>query len=245
MRSTWIWLFVIVILANLALAAYLWSSADAASKTSTEFSLGTRLEFRESAENPDETLRALSDAAAEKPAARASASTGNQTPPKTHCFYWGPFSNEARARARIDDLLAEKVLADRDAAVLRSEQIQRDPTYLIFLGPFPNRQAAAQVRGELSGKQVDASVVIRDGQSVVSVGVFSQKRFADAQIAKVRALGYEPQQSELVRSQRAYFVMADLDQKTEERLRSSLLNDAPELQPADRCSLIASQNRIL
>ena len=67
--------------------------------------------------------------------------------------------------------------------------------------------------------------------------MFSQKRFAEAQLRKVKAMGYQPRQAELIRTQRVYFVTADIDPISIDEVGVS----RPELRPVDLCSSIASR----
>lgn len=157
------------------------------------------------------------------------------------CRYWGPFEDESQAEVLLGALVRASVLASIGAGQVASELLQLDPDHLIFIGPYDDQAAARKIRDDLLELGSDSSVVSRTGQLVVSVGVFSQRRFADAQIAKLQDWGFAPQRRELARSQRVFFVTADLDQKQ----RSTLGDASPQLHAAGNCQTIASQFRLL
>lgn len=127
------------------------------------------------------------------------------------CRYWGPFDSEGEARRQLAELEAAGIVDTDSGARVSGTRIQADPDFMIFLGPFPSAANARSVRDELSGRGSDASVVTQGERFVVSTGVFSQQRFALAQTAKLQGWGYEPKQTELIRTRRVYFLLADID----------------------------------
>lgn len=265
-----------VLLANAGLGLYLVLHSDTPAESDAPADLGRELSLLKPQPKGQQAAAAKGEATAgvprtsEVPAAAAPspadaappAATVAETPAvNVGCFYWGPFNSETDARKLLSELRRVGALDDSSGPRVNGTTVQQDPSFMIFVGPHPTLGAARTVRDELKERGSDANVVTQDDRLVVSTGVFSQRRFAAAQLSKLKEWGYEPKQTELIRTRRLYFLQADIPTDSLALIDSlapsqsgaqlaangaqEIADQTTALWPAGSCDIIASEYGIL
>jgi hypothetical protein len=161
-------LVIFLLLANLALAGYLW--LDGASG-------GEGVRLKEQVQPEKIKLLSPQEVAALGPAKAAALANV--------CLEWGPFgeNDRARALADIDSLALGRLLSQR--------RIENPTTYWVFLPPLASKAAADKRALELKAAgQKDVFVVDGGPQRfAISLGAFRSENAANAQLAELTKQG--------------------------------------------------------
>lgn len=142
--------------------------------------------------------RALAEALPPQPAAA----------PVRICQTIGPFL----ARRDAERLVGQLAEAGPQA-VIRVSQMQQPNGYWVYL-PEMERNAARRTVRELQARGVEDYYLGR--QNVISLGLFSDRRTAEARMREIAAMGYEPKVEERFKSRDMYWV--DLEEQEPDRL---------------------------
>lgn len=161
-------LVIFLVLANLALAGYLW--LDGASG-------GEAVRLKQQVQPDKIKLLSPQEVAALGPAKAAALADV--------CLEWGPFSeaDRARALADIDSLALGKLVSQR--------RVESATSYWIFLPPFANKPAADKRAAELKAAGQKDVLVIDGGPQrfAVSLGAFKTEDAANAQLVELAKQG--------------------------------------------------------
>ena len=161
-------LVVFLLLANLALAGYLW--LDGASS-------GEGVRLKEQVQPDKIKLLSPQEVAALGPAKAAALANV--------CLEWGPFgeNDRSRALADIDSLGLGRLLSQR--------RVESPTAYWVFLPPFATKAAADKRALELKAAgQKDAFVVDGGPQRLaISLGAFRSEEGANAQLVELTKQG--------------------------------------------------------
>lgn len=124
------------------------------------------------------------------------------------CQTIGPFLARRDAERLVNEL------ADAGPqAVIRVSQMQQPNGYWVFL-PEMERGAARRTVRELQSKGVEDYYLGR--QNVISLGLFSDRRTAEARRREIAVMGYEPRVEERLKSRDMYWV--DLEEQEPSRV---------------------------
>ncbi len=159
---------VLLLLANLALAGYLWLDNSSGGE-------GVRLDQQV---RPD-AIKLLS------PQQVAALGPANAAELADVCLEWGPFgeSERAKALADVEPLALGKLLTQR--------RVEASPAYWVYLPSFASKAAADKRAGELrAGGVKDVAVVDGGAQRfVLSLGVFRTEDAANTRLAEISKQG--------------------------------------------------------
>lgn len=161
-------LVVLLLLANLALAGYLW--LDGASG-------GEGMRLKQQVQPDKIKLLTPQEVAALGPAKAAALADV--------CLEWGPFgeSDRARALAEIDSLALGRLVSQR--------RVETTTAWWTFLPPFPNKAAADKRVAELKSAGLKELFVVDGGAQrfAISLGAFKTEEAANAQVAELARQG--------------------------------------------------------
>lgn len=161
-------LVIFLVLANLALAGYLW--LDRASG-------GEAVRLKQQVQPDKIKLLSPQEVLALGPAKAAALADV--------CLEWGPFSEVERARALtdIDSLALGKLVSQR--------RVESTMSYWIFLPPFANKAAADKRAAELRSAGLKDVLVIDGGPQrfALSLGAFKAEAAANAQLVELAKQG--------------------------------------------------------
>lgn len=124
------------------------------------------------------------------------------------CQTIGPFL----ARRDAERLVGQLAEAGPQA-VIRVSQMQQPNGYWVYL-PEMERNAARRTVRELQARGVEDYYLGR--QNVISLGLFSDRRTAEARMREIAAMGYESRVEERFKSRDMYWV--DLEEREPDRL---------------------------
>lgn len=145
------------------------------------------------------------------------------TTPERICQTLGPFPS----RAQGDQFVSQLVALDRESAV-RTSQIEQPSGYWVYLPSMPHAEAQ-RIIDDLSAKGVKDYFLGR--QNFISLGVFSDKRSAEARVRDISALGYSPRLEPRFLTREVFWV--DLEESSAQRLDdaqwASLLKDQADI----------------
>jgi hypothetical protein len=161
-------LVVFLLLANLALAGYLW--LDSASS-------GEGMRLKEQVQPDKIKLLSPQEVAALGPSKAAALANV--------CLEWGPFGEIERARALVDiePLGLGKLVSQR--------RIETPTAWWVFLPPFATKAAADKRAAELKAAGHKDAFVVDGGTQrlAISLGAFRTEDAANAQLAELTKLG--------------------------------------------------------
>ncbi|MSQ71846.1 MAG: hypothetical protein EXR27_11250 [Betaproteobacteria bacterium] len=169
-------LFLLLLLANVALFAWTWYGPDATSGDG--HLLAQQL-------NPD-AIRLLTPEDMARSAGTRRSDAGTAAAPRASCLEWGPHAGADLARA--EQLLAPLELGPR----LSTRRLEEKAGFWVFMPPSASRQAALQKTEELKQLGVDEFFVLQDDPNqrfAISLGVFRTREAANARLEGLRALG--------------------------------------------------------
>jgi hypothetical protein len=193
-------LVVLLLLANLALAGYLW--LDSASG-------GEGMRLKQQVQPDKIKLLTPQEVAALGPAKAAALADV--------CLEWGPFgeSDRSRALADIDSLALGKLVSQR--------RVETTTAWWTYLPPFANKAAADKRVAELKSAGLKEMFVVDGGPQrfAISLGAFRTEEAANAQVAELARAGVAgaksgPRQQVVVQS---LIVIRDPQQAVIARLR--------------------------
>ncbi|MCZ6886863.1 MAG: SPOR domain-containing protein [Gammaproteobacteria bacterium] len=151
-----------------------------------------------------------------------------QSPPEVEetsqaCLAAGPFDDFAAV-----DAIKTRIVSNGGRAKVLSEQIVGSPDYLVYIGPTGSRGTARRMLQELKGQALDCHI-ITDGvlANALSLGVFTDRRRAEAQRQRVAELGYEVNLRSLSRTHTVYRLLAHSTDSAESELLQGLEGAAP------------------
>ena len=161
-------LVVFLLLANLALAGYLW--LDSASG-------GEGVRLKEQVQPEKIKLLTPQEVAALGPAKAAALANV--------CLEWGPFgeTDRARALADLDSLALGRLVSQR--------RIDNPTAFWVYLPPFPTKAAADKRASELKAAGQKDVVVVDGGAQrfAISLGAYKTEDAANAQVAELAKQG--------------------------------------------------------
>lgn len=161
-------LVVFLLLANLALAGYLW--LDSASG-------GEGVRLKEQVQPEKIKLLTPQEVAALGPAKAAALANV--------CLEWGPFgeTDRARALADLDSLALGRLVSQR--------RIDNPTAFWVYLPPFPTKAAADKRASELKAAGQKDVVVVDGGAQrfAISLGAHKTEDAANAQVAELAKQG--------------------------------------------------------
>lgn len=129
-------------------------------------------------------------------------------PPARICQTIGPFLTHEDAQRLVDELAAAG-----PRAMIRVSQMQQPNGYWVYL-PEMERSVARRTVRELQAKGVEDYYLGR--QNVISLGLFSDRRTAEARVREITAMGYEPSVEERFKSRDMYWL--DLEERESDRV---------------------------
>jgi hypothetical protein len=124
---------------------------------------------------------------------------------ETVCRVWGPFNDLAEAEAVAADLGL-----DGAAYQVVDEEITGSPDFLVYIDHGGDREAARRVVEELRTQGIEGYIMRGRFNDAVSIGVFSLQDRATRQQERVAAMGYAPHVEVLERTQRVYYLAAQV-----------------------------------
>jgi cell division protein FtsN len=139
------------------------------------------------------------------------------------CLAAGPFDDFAAV-----DAIKTRIVSNGGRAKVLSEEIVGSPDYLVYIGPTGSRGTARRMLQELKGQALDCHI-ITDGElaNALSLGVFTDRRRAEAQRERVAELGYEVNLRSLSRTHTVYRLLAHSTNSAESALLQGLEGAAP------------------
>ena len=161
--------FLLLLLANAVLAAYLYSAPAARREAGSP----AQLEM-----NADQ-VRLLG------PAAPESAPPSKSAPAPAACLEWGPFAGPIRA-------LAAQTLRQQGLTEAVSPDTRKGPGYWAYVPPLKSRAEAEQKAAELKKRGAGELFLIQDDshwRNAISLGMFSTEAAAKAYVEELRKKG--------------------------------------------------------
>lgn len=144
------------------------------------------------------------------------------------CLYFGPFSDENRAKA------LEQRLTSLDVHVSRQKiDAAAGTDYWVYLPPLASRQASLWQLRELQARKID-SYIITEGDLTdgISLGIFQNEDSANAVVERLKTAGYDALVRELGRNRHDFWVQIAPESRrlADDSLLRQLVVDFPELQ---------------
>lgn len=122
--------------------------------------------------------------------------------PRT-CRSWGPEPSADVFAPRIATLQDEGAFPE-----IVESHIAGPEDYLVYIDAMGSADQARRIAGELQAVGIDSYRINRDSGMILSVGVFSRRPLADAQLSRVEKLGYNAGLETLSRTQTVYNLQA-------------------------------------
>lgn len=148
----------------------------------------------------DQRISLLAESRSPTPAREADENA--DVPGDESCIFLGRFVSEDAASAVSQRLLSIGVAAD-----VQSKAVDTGMDYWVHLKPLPSRQASIRQLRELQSRAIDSYVItVGELENGISLGIFSGRSAAEAQVARLRELGYAALVRELPRAHREHWV---------------------------------------
>jgi cell division septation protein DedD len=128
-------------------------------------------------------------------------STEASPEPARECFTLGPYRDRDRADDVADRIREAGLPASRRSSV---ERVLR--SYWVLIPPLPNEEAADAIAAQLKRRGVKDFFVTEEPPNAVSLGVFSQRRYADRRVSEMERLGYEVEVEPIYRDRTVYWL---------------------------------------
>lgn len=108
----------------------------------------------------------------------------------TRCFTVGPYRREAKA-----ELMTAKLQKSGFKVDWRASKERRTRGYSVFLPSYPSYEAAEAVVKKLAEQGVNDYYILTDAErrNSVSLGFFTLKAGSEKRMARLQAMGYNPQ----------------------------------------------------
>lgn len=131
------------------------------------------------------------------------------------CKMVGPFDTEQAAA-----ILRERLAVLDVSSQVRHVELSSGKGYWVHFPAEANRDAARRRLAQLQSRGIDSYMIPKgELKHGISLGVFSQKRSADAKVAELKALDYEPEVRVIDRSYEEIWVM--LNEGEEQKIAKS------------------------
>ncbi|NHN36871.1 SPOR domain-containing protein [Pseudomaricurvus alcaniphilus] len=227
------WIFMSLLVANIALFAYLWQGGAGDSQP---------LQQQAVAEGASLVLLSELPVTGGQSAADKSSLQGPvvRTAGSELCTLVGPFPALLRAEYFQEHLQA---LAIR--ATIRQLEVPGEPGYWVYQSPQPSRKAALRRLQELQAKGIDSFVIPKgELENGISFGLFTQEKGAHQRLAQVIEYGYEATIKKVERSAEEIWVSlpAAEAEKVAEAMWLELLNREEGLEMRQNfCPAVASE----
>lgn len=173
-------------------------------------------------------------------------SVGLDKPGSKACQALGPFDQSDEAGQLIDNMSRVSAIE----AGVEQEQINVGSAYWVYVEPHASRKEARRTLAELKSQQIDSYIIVQQELlNGISVGMYTNKGFAEGRLQSVERLGYDVKIKVLDRTKKQYWVSFKRASVSEEHfsLVSKILQDRPGLKiKEDFCGLdLASKANIL
>lgn len=139
------------------------------------------------------------------------------------CQTIGPFAS----RGQANEFGSELASLGREPAV-RASQIEQPSGYWVYMPSMPHAEAS-RIIDDLSAKGVKDYFLGR--QNFISLGVFSDKRSAEARVSDIVAHGYTPRLEPRFLTREVFWVDLEeqLPQRIDDQQWAALLKDQPDI----------------
>ncbi len=165
----------------------------------------------------EQTLRLLAEVAVPEGALLASAGAAAaetpvveaplpETPAEKVCRVWGPESDPAAFDEAVSALEA-----DGGFPQVQSSQVAAAPDFLVFVDPAASGSPSTSIAAELKALNLESYRMNRDGNVIISVGLFRSERRARDLHARLEKVGYVVNVETLAREQTIYNLQAYVD----------------------------------
>jgi hypothetical protein len=121
--------------------------------------------------------------------------------PVRECFTLGPYREREIADATAAQIRAAGLPASRRASV---EPELRG--YWVLIPPLSTKAAADAIAEQLQRRGVQDFFVTEEPPNAVSLGVFSQRRYAERRLRQMQELGYEVEIEPIYRDRTVYWL---------------------------------------
>ncbi len=189
------WVFISLLLMNLAYLGYELSKVDAPVQPQQAVTLNSPKSATQ--------LVLLSEMAA--PASKKP--TAVKSPTQQTCWAVGSFATELDAK----HVYARMLALDIKAQVQGREKLLKKE-FWVYLPPLPNKKQALRKLKELQRRNIDSYIITEgDLENGISLGLFSQQESVDRLVASLKKKQIEPEIKTLDRTRTEYWVIAPLD----------------------------------
>jgi hypothetical protein len=117
------------------------------------------------------------------------------------CFTLGPYRDRELADDAAGRIREVGLPASRRSSV---ERVLR--SYWVLIPPLANKEAADAIAAQLKRRGVKDFFVTEEPPNAVSLGVFSQRRYADRRVSEMEHLGYEVEVEPIYRDRTVYWL---------------------------------------
>lgn len=120
---------------------------------------------------------------------------------KRECYTLGPYRDRELADAAAARIRQEGLPASRRSSVERELR-----NYWVLIPPLATKQAADAIAAQLNRRGVKDFFVTQEPPNALSLGVFSQRRYADRRVREMEDLGYEVEVEPIYRDRTVYWL---------------------------------------
>lgn len=124
----------------------------------------------------------------------------------SNCYTFGPLSTKKSAR-----YISRKINNFGLATAIKKYQTKQTLNFLVYLKPFPSRQAAEKVVNTIKKQEIKNHVIINSGpyKNAIALGSFDNLDKARRHAEYIRFLGYDAKYTEQKKQKEVFWVEYD------------------------------------